>query len=154
MHRHGGITLLEVLIAFTILSTLLLPLGMFLIEYLRGSDSLGDYHQVMNILEEKMEVAFAQSYSRIPLGVSENCRLASDEKNALDLRPVEVGRSLVKFSLNVELVPVEFSAIVEPASGKVQRTRLEDGMKKLTLRGVWGDKSRHSLDLVAYKADL
>ena len=68
----AGITLVEVLIALTILSTLLLPIGMFLVEYLRGSDSLGDFHQVMNLLEEKMEVALAQPFHRLPVGTSEN----------------------------------------------------------------------------------
>lgn len=152
--QRSGISLVEVLIALSILSTLLLPLGMFLIEYLRGSDSLGDFHQVMNILEERMEVALAQPFNRLPIGVSENCRLGNEARDSLDLRRVEVGRNLVQFSLTVEMVPVEFSAIVDPTNGRQQRARLEDGLKKLTLKGVWGDKNQHSLDLVAYKGDL
>lgn len=157
MNRTSGISLVEVLIALTILSTLLLPIGMFLVEYLRSSDSLGEFHQVMNLLEEKMEIALAQPFHRLPLGVTENVRLsteAGDERQVLDLRPVEVGRHLVSFSLRVEMVPVEFSAIVDTRTGQMDRRRVEDGLKRLTLVGTWGEKGRHSVDLVAYKADL
>ncbi len=157
MTRSTGITLVEVLIALTILSTLLLPIGMFLVEYLRGSDSLGDFHQVMNLLEEKMEVALAQPFHRLPVGTSENVRLAGEARDpgdVLDLRPVEVGRNLVRFSLEVEMVPVEFSAILNPRNGTMDRRRVEDGLKRLTLVGTWGDKNQHRLDLVAFKADL
>lgn len=154
MTRSSGITLVEVLIALTILSTLMLPLGMFLVEYLRGSDNLGDFHQVMNLLEEKMELALAQPFTRLPLGVSENTRLSNDARDALDLRPVEVGRNLVTFSLLVELVSVEFSAIKDPRTGQMERLHADDGLKRLTLKGTWGDKGQHMLDLVAFKADL
>ncbi len=158
--RCRAVTLLEVLIALTILSTVLLPIGMFMVEYLKGSNELGDYHQVMNILEEKMELALALPFDTLPVGVSKNVRLGKDTGDdgkriaILDLRPVQVGNQDVRFDLDVELVPLEFSAVADAASGRMERTRLESSYKRLTLRAAWGTKKTHSLDLIAYKADL
>jgi len=154
MKKSTGITLLEVLIALTILSTILLPIGMFLIEYMKGSSQIGDSHQIMNLLEEKMELALSKPFAAFPIGTSENLLLSYGGKEILDLRPVEVGPNLVKFSLVVESVPVQFSAYVEPESGKTDSVRLEDGLKRLTIKGVWGKNTEHFLDLVAFKADL
>lgn len=158
--RRRAVTLLEVLIALTILSTVLLPLGMFLIEYLKGSSELGDYHQVMSILEEKMEQGLALPFDALPAGVSKNIRLGRDSgeegKRAafLDLRPSQVGNQEVRFDLDVELVPLDFSAVADPRTGRMERTRLENSYKRLILRATWGTKPPHSLDLIAYKADL
>jgi len=158
--RCRAVTLLEVLIALTILSTVLLPIGMFMVEYLKGSSELGDYHQVMNILEEKMEMALAIPFDALPAGISKNVRLGKDTgedgKRAafLDLRPTQIGNQDVRFDLEVELVPLEFSATGDAKSGRMERTRLESSYKRLTLRAGWGTKTPHSLDLIAYKADL
>ncbi|HOY66771.1 MAG TPA: prepilin-type N-terminal cleavage/methylation domain-containing protein [Candidatus Ozemobacteraceae bacterium] len=158
--RRRAVTLLEVLIALTILSTVLLPVGMFMVEYLRGSSELGEYHQVMNILEEKMETALALPFDALPVGRSKNVRLGHDADETgkrsvtLDLRPVQVGVEEVGFELEVEPVPLEFSAVADPDTGRMERTRLEASYKRLILRAGWGSRSRHNLDLVAYKADL
>lgn len=158
--RRRAITLVEVLVALTILSTVLLPIGMFLIEYLKGSSELGTYHQVMSILEEKMEQGLALPFDALPAGVSKNIRLGRDAgedgKRAaiLDLRPAQIGNQEVRFDLDVEPVPLEFSAVADKNTGRMERTRLENSYKKLTLRAIWGTNTHHSLDLVAYKADL
>lgn len=158
--RRRAITLLEVLIALTILSTVLLPIGMFLIEYMKGSSELGDYHQVMSILEEKMEQALALPYDALPAGISKNIRLGrdfgEDGKRAafLDLRPAQLGVQEVGFDLDVEVIPLEFSAVADPRTGRMERTSLENSYKRLVLKATWGTTTPHSLDLVAYKADL
>lgn len=152
--NRQGITLVEVLVALTILSTILLPVGMFMVEYLRGSNDLGDSHQVMNILEEKMELALTRPYAALPVGKSEGKQIVWDGQQVVDLRPVELANQKVDFSLNVEIVPVEFSAIADPATGRLERCAVEDGFKRLTLRAVWGRKQERFFDLVAYKADL
>ena len=148
-----GVTLVEVLVALTILSTVMLPIGMFLVEYLRGSSDLGNSHQVMNILEEKMELALTRPYAALPVGKTEGKPIIWDGQQVVDLRPVELANQRVDFSLTVEVVPLEFSAIADPA-GTPQRSSVEDGFKRLTLRAVWGRKKEHFFDLVAYKADL
>lgn len=149
-----GITLLEVLVGLTLLTTVLLPMGMFLIEYLRGSTELGNSHQVISLVEEKMETALTQPYEALPLGLSENRRLVHSGREAVDLRPMELGPETVKFSMNVETIPVEFSAIADISSGRVEKVKVDDGLKKITLRAIWGRKAEHFFDLVAYKANL
>lgn len=149
-----GVTLLEVLVGFTLLSTILLPIGMFLIEFLRGSSELGNSHQAISLVEEKMESALTQPFEALPLGVTENKRLVLNGKETIDLRPVELGPETVRLIMTVEALPVEFSAISDIASGKVERVRVDDGMKKITLRATWGRKSEHFFDLIAYKANL
>ncbi|MBF0498725.1 MAG: prepilin-type N-terminal cleavage/methylation domain-containing protein [Candidatus Riflebacteria bacterium] len=152
--RKPGITLVEMLVALSILSTILLPIGMFLVEYLRGSNELGDSHQVMNLLEEKMELVLTRPFSAIPIGSTEGKAVIFEGRSVIDLRPVDLGVQKVSFSLNVEVVPVEFSAIADPKTGRIERATVDDGMKRLTLRAVWGRKGERFLDLVAYKADL
>ena len=149
-----GVTLLEVLVAMAILSTLMLPIGMFLIEYLRGSNQLGDAYQVMNVLEEKMEQALARPFSGFPAGETSNKKLVFQGREMLDLRPLQLGTNLIHFSLKVEPVPVELSAVIDPETGEMVRTLVEDGMKRLVLKGTWGKDRRQALELTAYKADL
>ncbi|MFZ2955624.1 MAG: prepilin-type N-terminal cleavage/methylation domain-containing protein [Candidatus Ozemobacteraceae bacterium] len=149
-----GVTLVEMLVALCILSTILLPIGMFLVEYLRGSNELGDSHQAMNLLEEKMELALTRPYAAIPIGQTENKSITFEGRSVIDLRPVDLGVQKVSFSLNVEVVPVEFSAIADAKTGRLERATVDDGMKRLTLRAVWGRKGERFMDLVAYKADL
>lgn len=149
-----GVTLVEVLVALTILSTILLPIGMFMVEYLRGSNNLGDSHQVMNILEEKMELALTRPYGSLPVGKTEGKSIVWDGQQVVDLRPVELANQKVEFTLNVEVVPVEFSAVADASTGRLERCSVEDGFKRLSLRAVWGRKKEHFFDLVAYKADL
>lgn len=149
-----GITLLEVLVGITLLTTVLLPIGMFLIEYLRGSTELGNSHQVISLVEEKMETALAQPFEAIPIGLSENRRLVHDGRETIDLRPMELGPETVRFTMNVEALPVEFSAIADLSSGRIEKVKVDDGFKKITVRAVWGRKSQHFFDLTAYKANL
>jgi hypothetical protein len=141
-------------VAITILSTILLPIGMYLIEYLKGSTELGNSHQVMAILAEKMEGLLSQPYSFIPAGTTAGKRIMHDEIEVIDLRPMDVGPSMVAFTLQVELVPVEFTAIGDPSNGTLERAKLDEGMKRLTLKAAWGKKNEHFFDLVAFKADL
>ena len=153
--KKQAVTLVEVLIALAILSTLLLPVGMFLIEYMKGSTRLGDFNQVLNLLEERMEMALTQPYSRIPVGESTGRLLPGAQADVgIDLRPVPVGKEQVTFTLVVEVVPVEFAAAVDAGIGRLERVRLEESYKRLTLKAAWGADKPRSLDLVAYKADL
>lgn len=156
--RQAAVSLVEVLIAMAILSTLALPMGMFLVEYNRGSSQLGDYYQILNILEEKLEGILAMSFHDIPEGEQADTLLEKEGKSVMDLRPVQVAGSLVYFKLRCEIVPVDFAALKDPASGELQKARVEDGMKKIEIIAHWGDKkgdkSKHSLNLVAYRANL
>ncbi len=149
-----GITLLEVLVGFTLLTTVLLPIFMFLVEYLRGSTELGNSHQVISLVEEKMETALGQPFEALPIGLTENRRLVYDGRETIDLRPMELGPETVKFTMNVEAVPLEFSAIADGVSGRVEKVKVDDGFKKITVRAVWGRKSEHFFDLTAFKANL
>ena len=152
--RRTGITLVEVLVALALVSAILLPIGMFVVEYLKGSSDLGETHQVLSLLEEKMELALSGPYTAFPVGVTEGKPLVHDGRVVLDLRPAEVGPHQVRFSLTVEMVPTEFAAITDVKSGRGQRVSLEEGFKRLTLRAVWGRKGERFFDLCAYKADL
>lgn len=152
--RTRGISLVEVLIVLALLSSLLLPLGMYLAEYMRGSTSLGEFHQVLNIIEERMELALSYPYNDLPVGLVENRHIPHRSGPGIDLRSVTVGDNLVHLSLDVTVIPLDFSVVVNPAVGEVRRFSAENSMKKLFLKAVWGRNNEHSLDLTAYKADL
>jgi prepilin-type N-terminal cleavage/methylation domain-containing protein len=149
-----GVTLLESLIALTIVSTILLPISLFLLEYMKGTGELGTLHQVINILEEKMEQALQKPYAALPTGVTENRRITHEGKEVVDLHTIDLAGTEVALSLQVDVVPVEFSAIGSAESGGLERSKVEDGYKRLVLTATWGKKKRESFDLVAYKADL
>ncbi|MBF0407291.1 MAG: prepilin-type N-terminal cleavage/methylation domain-containing protein [Candidatus Riflebacteria bacterium] len=153
--RSGrGLTLLEALVALTIFSSILLPVSMFLVEYLKGSSELGESHQVMNLLEEKMELALTRPFEAFPVGTFTDKPLIHEGQEVLDLRPALVGSVEVNFSLKVEIVPLEFSAIADVQSGKLERTMADESMKKFTLQAKWGKKKEHFTDLIAFRGDL
>lgn len=155
-HRQQrGVSLIEALVALAIMSALLLPIGMFLLEYSRGSTQLGDFNQVLNLLEERMEMALAQPFSQLPLGESSDKLIPrAGDNQGIDLRTAQVGKEKVTFSLRVEMVPVEFAAAVDAENGRIDRIRLEESYKRITITAAWGTDKPRSLDLAAYKADL
>lgn len=152
-NKRNGISLVEVLIAITMLSTLALPLGMFIVEYTKGSSDLGDRYQILNLIEEKLEAALALPYNSIPDNVTTN-KLINGGREKLDLRPSQVGKSLVNFSMRATSLPVEFSAVRDAYNGQLQNARVENGLKKIIIKAVWGKHNEHSEKLIAYKANL
>ncbi|OGK08092.1 MAG: hypothetical protein A2W80_00165 [Candidatus Riflebacteria bacterium GWC2_50_8] len=152
--KRAAISLVEVVFAMAILSTLALPMGMFLVEQTRGSSQLGDYYQILNLLEEKLEIALEMKFQDIPTGETRDVLVESEGGRALDLRPAEVARNLVSFRIRVELLPVSFSALKDAASSELQSVVAEDGMKKIEIFAEWGEKGRHNLNLVAYRSNL
>ncbi len=149
-----GLSLVEVLIAMAILSTLALPMGMFLIEYTKGSSQIGDYYQILNLVEQKLEATLSMPFNAIPTGVTSGKVVSNHFGQDLDLRPAQVQKVLVTFKLKAELVPVEFAVVKDAFSGQLQRARVEEGMKRLELTAYWGENDKHSVNLIAYKANL
>ncbi len=154
MNGKTAVSLVEVLIALAILSTLALPMFMFVVEYSRGSSQLGDYYQVLNIVEEKLDIALAMNFNEIPAGATQNMLVPCSSGQNLDLRPAEVNRSIVNFRMHTEVLPIEFAAMKDSTSGQLQRARVEDGMKRIEIIAEWGDKKKHSISLISYKAHL
>jgi hypothetical protein len=154
MNRKTAVSLAEALIALAILSTLALPMFMFVVEYSRGSSQLGDYYQILNIVEEKLDIALAMNFNEIPPGVTNAVLIPCSSGRNLDLRPAEVNRSIVNFRMHTEVLPVEFAAMKDSTSGQLQRARVEDGMKRIEIIAEWGDKKKHNVSLISYKANL
>lgn len=154
LRARKAVSLIEVLIAMAMLSTLALPMGMFLHEYVRGSSQLGDYYQILNLVEQRLETAMEMPFNSIPDGQSTGILIKNDSGSDLDLRPVEVAKEVVKFRLSAETLPVEFAALKDAFSGQLQRARVEEGMKRLEIVAEWGDKGKHNIKLLAYKANL
>jgi prepilin-type N-terminal cleavage/methylation domain-containing protein len=152
--RQAAVSLVEVLIAMAILSTLALPMGMFLLEYNRGSSQLGDYYQILNTLEEKLETVLAMNYDDIPPGEKADVLVENEGRPLLDLRPAQIANNRVYFRLRAETVAVDFTAMKDSTSGQLQKVRVDNGMKKVEIFANWGDKKQHSLSLLAYRADL
>lgn len=152
--RQAAVSLVEVLVALAILSTLALPMLMFLVEYSRGSAQLGDYYQILNIVEEKLDTALSLDFTEVPDGETSGGTVDSRTGRHLDLRPVEVAHEIVTFRMRVEVVAVDFSAMKDSTSGQLQRARVEDGMKRIELTAEWGKKKKHSINLISYKANL
>lgn len=154
-HSHRkAVSLVEVLIAIAMLSTLALPMGMFLIEYSRGSLQLGDYYQILNLVEQKLEIAMEMPFNSIPDGESSETFITNPSGVGLDLHVAEIAKKKVHFKLVVETLPVGFAALRDAFSGQLQRVRVEQGMKRLELTAKWGDKQQHNITLLAYKANL
>jgi prepilin-type N-terminal cleavage/methylation domain-containing protein len=152
--KRSAVSLVEVMIAMAILSTLALPMGMFLVEQMRGSSQLGDYYQILNLLEEKLETALEMRFHDIPVGDIRDVLVESEGHRGLDLRPAEVARNIVSFRMSCELLPVSFAALKDAASSELQTFVAEDGMKRIEIFAEWGDKRKHRLNLVAYRANL
>ncbi|MDD3146051.1 MAG: type II secretion system protein [Candidatus Riflebacteria bacterium] len=152
--RQAAVSLVEVLVALAILSTLALPMLMFLVEYSRGSAQLGDYYQILNIVEEKLDTALSLDFTEVPDGETSGGMVESRTGRHLDLRPVEVAHEIVTFRMRIEVVAVDFSAMKDSTSGQLQRARVEDGMKRIELIAEWGKKKKHSINLISYKANL
>jgi prepilin-type N-terminal cleavage/methylation domain-containing protein len=152
--KRAAVSLIEVMIAMAILSTLALPMGMFLVEQMRGSSQLGDYYQILNLLEEKLEIVLEMRFQDVPVGDVTNVLVESPGGRELDLRPAEVARNLVNFRMRSELLPVNFAALKDAASSELQSIVAEDGMKRIEIFAEWGEKRQHTLNLVAYRANL
>ena len=148
-----GISLVEVLISIAMLSTLALPLGMFIVEYTRGSSDLGDRYQILNLVEAKLESALRLPFNSIPEATSTDKVITANHAK-LDLRPAQVGKAFVKFSMNVTVLPVEFSSLKDAYTGQLQNARVENGLKKIIIKAMWCKRHKHSEQLVAYKANL
>ncbi len=151
---QAAVSLVEVLIAMAILSMLALPMGMFLVEYNRGSSQVGDYYQILNLLEQRLEMALSVNFQDLPAGKHNDLIIEQEGKVLLDLRPATVSNAQVHFSINIETVSLDFAALKDSVSGQVQRAKVEEGMKKVEISATWGDKARHSLNLIAYRANL
>ena len=152
--KRAAVSLVEIMIAMAILSTLALPMGMFLVEQMRGSSQLGDYYQILNLLEEKLEIALEMRFHDIPTGEVRDLLVESEGARALDLRPADVARNLVHFRMNTELLTINLAAMKDAMSGELQSVVVEDGMKKIELIAEWGENGRHRLNLVAYRSNL
>ena len=153
IHKNG-ISLVEVLIAIAILSTMALPMGMFIVEYAKGSSQIGDYYQILNLVEQKMEIALTMPFNEIPQGKTADKLIKNLNGQNLDLRPAQVAKTLVNFEMNSATFPVEFAAVKYANTGQLQRVRVEKGMKKIEIIARWGKKATHNLNLIAYKANL
>jgi prepilin-type N-terminal cleavage/methylation domain-containing protein len=149
-----AVSLVEVLIAMALLSTLALPMGMFLMEYMKGSSQIGDYYQILNLVEQKLEIAMKMPFHEVPNGKTTDTLLKNSKGPDLDLKPSQVAKSMVKFQLEAETLPIEFAALKDSFSGLLQRARVEEGMKRLKLRAEWGEKGKHNIELIAWRANL
>ena len=152
--KKRAVSLVEVLMALAILSTLALPMGMFLVEYSRGSSKLGDYYQVLNLVEQRLEMALAMHFSYIPVGEVTGTVITDDDGRQLDLRPVDLADKTILFSMKTELLPVDFAALRDPHSRELQRARVEEGMKRVEISAEWGDQDRQHISLISYRANL
>jgi prepilin-type N-terminal cleavage/methylation domain-containing protein len=149
-----GVSLVEVMIALAILSMLALPGFMFLFEYVRDGSKIGDYYQILNALETRMEQVYALDFISLPVGETSDGEIKGANGQILDLRPSNITKNLVQFKMTVEVMPLSFSALEGSSSNRLQRARAEDLFKKVVLQAIWGKDGRHKIELMAYKANL
>lgn len=151
--KNKGISLVEILISLTMLSMLALPMGMFIVEYTKGSSDLGDRYQILNLVEQKMEAALALPFAKLPEKET-NSVIVKNSKTSLDLRPAQVGKAAVVYHMNVTTLPAEFSAVRDAYNGQLQNARVENGLKKIEIKAIWGKNKSRMIKLIAYKANL
>ncbi len=153
--NNQGISLIEVMTALTILSTLILPLFMFLIEYAKGGSDIGDRFEILNRIEERLETALSMPFDTIPEGLSKDITIESENGKTLDLKPIKISNKQVSFECMVETIPTNFEAIKNYNTHQIQRAKIENGLKKITITAKWGkDNNSREIQLMVYKANL
>lgn len=153
--NRQGVSLIEVMIALTILSTLILPSFMFIIEYTKGGSEIGDRFEILSQIEQRLEIALSMPYSDIPEGKSSDTIIKSENGRSLDLKQINISNKKVSFECLVEVLPVTFSAIKDYSTRQLQKITVENGIKKITIIAKWGKGNRvRNIDLVAYKSNL
>lgn len=155
MDTRQGVSLIEVMIVFAILSLLILPGVMVIREYSRGENDIGFRYEVLQKLEERIESALAMQFSDISEGVSSDVVIESSNGVKLDLKSANISSKKVFFECICEAMPVEFAIIKNVEMRQLQRVSLEKGMKKITVSAFWreGNEAR-KLFLTVYKANL
>jgi len=153
--NNQGISLIEVMTALTILSTLILPSFMFLIEYVKGGSDIGDRFEILNRIEEKLETVLAIPFKDIPEGLSKDIVIESENGRKLDLKPIRISNKQVSFECMVEVIPMSFEAIKDYSTHQIQRAKIDNGLKKITITAKWGkDNNVKDIQLMVYKANL
>jgi hypothetical protein len=153
--NNQGISLIEVMTALTILSTLILPSFMFLIEYAKGGSDIGDRFEILNRIEEKLETALAIPFKDIPDGLSKDIVIESENGRKLDLKPIKISNKQVSFECMVETIPMSFEAVKNYSTHQTQRAKIDNGLKKITITAKWGkDNNVKDIQLMVYKANL
>lgn len=150
-----AVSLIEVMIALAILSTLVLPSFMFIFEYSKGGSDLGDRYEVLNRAEERIEAALAIPFHLIPEGKTTKVVIEGENGRKLDLNPITLGNNTVEFECEVKTIPVDFTLMKNFSTRQLQKARLENGMKRITVTAQWGKGKRaQNVQLMAYKANL
>ncbi len=153
--NNRGISLIEVMTALTILSTLILPSFMFIIEYSKGGSDIGDRFEILNRIEERLEAALSMPFDDIPNGLTTDKVIESANGKKLDLKPISISNKQVSFECDVEVVPVSFEAIKDYTTHQLQRITVESGLKKITITAKWGKKKvNQSVQLTVFKANI
>ena len=152
--NNQGISLIEVMIALTILSTLILPLFMFLIEYVKGGSDIGDRFEVLNRIEEKLETALSMPFDDIPEGLSQDITIESKNGKKLDLKPIKIGNKQISFECMTETIPICFEAIKNYSTHQMERAKVEKGLKKIAITAKWGKNNSKEIKLIVYKGNL
>ena len=155
MTSRKGVSLIEVMIALTILSTLILPGFMFLLEYTRGGSDMGDRYEILNRIEERLEAVLAMPFNDIPEGTTTDVVITSENGRKLDLKPITIANKNVTFECDVETLSVDFAAMKDYSTRQLQRATVENGMKRVTITARWGKgRKAQNLQLMVYKANL
>ena len=153
--NNKGVSLIEVMTALTILSTLILPSFMFLFEYAKGGSEIGDRFEVLNRIEERLESALAMPFNDIPEGLSKDITIESENGRKLDLKPLKIGNKQVSFECSVEIIPMTFEAMKDYKTHQLQKATIENGLKKITIIAKWGKGNYNQrVQLTVYKANL
>lgn len=155
MNKKAGISVIEIMIALTMLSMLALPAFMFIIEQTRGGANIGNSYEILSKVEERIEAVLAMDFYSIPDGKTTDTVITAANGRKLDLKPENIGGYKVGFEMESETLPVSFAAMKDAKTRQLQRASLEDGMKKVTITAKWGKgKKSQTIDLMVYKANL
>ena len=128
---------------------------MFLIEYAKGGSDIGDRFEILNRIEERLDMALAMPFKDIPDGLSKDIIIESDNGRKLDLKPINISNKQVFFECMAETIPMSFEAIKDYSTHQIQRAKVENGLKKITITAKWGkDNNSQKIQLMVYKANL
>ncbi len=145
------LSLVENLTILTMLSLCFLPCFMLYLEKDKGSFELEVFYKVHQTLEEKIAEASFLDFDYLPSGETSE-KVVEDNKGVkLDLRSSTIGKNKIIYKMQVETIPIEFSAIKDSNTCKVQNSKVFESFKRIEIIAYWGEANKYKLNLLTYK---
>ena len=97
---------------------------------------------------------YAIEYDFLPVGKTENCIITDSKGIKLSLNPCRFENKLVKFIMQVNNIPLEFSAVKNTEAMQFQHAKSYDSFKSIELFAKWGNEDKYKISFLTYRSKL